>query len=160
MIAIGAISPLVDVLNTSVKGNLMDRIVSEHALIGPDDRGYWENSRAGISVASDGGVVTAIFLHGFGKDDFAQFSGLLPVGLTFEAGPDEVRHALGTPEDSGGPEKIPGVYHHGGWDRYVLESCIVHFNYRIDDRRVELVTLMPREPANRALNLPDPRPAG
>jgi hypothetical protein len=160
MNAIDAISHLLDVLNTSVSGQLMERLVAEHALIGPNDCGYWENSRAGISLGSDGGVVTAIFLHGFGKDDFAQFSGPLPAGLTFESGPEEVRHALGAPETSGGPDKMPRVYHHGGWDRFTLGSYSIHFTYRAHDKRIDLVTLMPREPANRALNPPGLRPAG
>ena len=144
MTALDSVSSLLDVLDTSVDGHVLQKLVSDHALIGPDDRGYWENSRAGISVASEASVVTAIFLHWLGKDDFDQFPGPLPGGLTFEAHQEDVRHAFGKPESSGVPAEMPGVYDHGGWDRSEVGSYLVHFTYRADDKRIELVTLLPR----------------
>ena len=133
----------------------MAGLVSNHALIGPDGDGYWENARAGMSVGSEAGVVTAIFLHGFGKDGFAQFPGPLPGGLKFEAHQEDVRRAFGNPESSGGPAKLPGAFNHGGWDRYAVGASFVHFTYRADDERIELVTLMPQGPANKAVDKPE-----
>jgi hypothetical protein len=143
MIALGAISPLLEVLSTSVKGRPLEKLVLEHALIGPDDRGYWENPRTGISVGSEEGIVTSIFLYGFGTDDFMQFPGTLPAGLTFEAGQADVRRAFGKAESSGAPDEMPRVYNHGGWDRYEVGAYLIHFTYRVEDGRIGLVTLMP-----------------
>jgi hypothetical protein len=151
MVSLRSISSLLDVLDTPVNGHLMAKLVSDQALIGPDDDGYWENPRGGISVKSDDGIVTCIFLHAWGKDDFAQFPGPLPAGLTFDAGQEEVRRAFGEAQKSGGPGKMPRVFNHAGWDRFEVGNFLIHFTYRAVDRRIELVTLMPRQPANTAL---------
>jgi hypothetical protein len=159
MIALGSIAPLLTVLGTSVKGDLVRRVVLEQALLGPDENGYWENPRTGVSLGSEEGVVTAVFLYGLGKD-VAQFTGQLPAGLTFEAKQADVRRVLGQPESSGAPDKMPGVYDHAGWDRYDVGGHLIHFTYRVEDGRIDLVTLMPKEPANKALNPTGLRPAG
>jgi len=139
---VSAIASLLEVLGTSVKGPLMERLIADHALIGPNDDGYWENSRAGISLLAEDGLVDTIFLHAFGKDDFMEFPGPLPAGLTFESRRTDVRHAFGTPESSGGPDKVTNVYSHDGWDRYAVGARFIHFSYRRNDGRIDLVTLM------------------
>jgi hypothetical protein len=82
---------LLRVLNTLVSGVITKQLVSEFGLVGPDEHGYLENPSKGIALGSEQGLIDSVFLHATGKDDYDQFSGPLPAGLTFESRQQDVR---------------------------------------------------------------------
>lgn len=48
-----------------------------------------------IRFPSDAPVLTAVFLYGAGDDEFAEYKGALPGGLSFSDGQDQARAKLG-----------------------------------------------------------------
>ena len=105
------------------------------------DGSYLENPSAGLAVAlSEDGYVRAVFLHAEGKDDFGQYQGPLPAGLTFSSNRGDIRREFGTPDKIVAPGAYPGGDPHGGLERYDLDACYIHFSYW-PDGTIQLVTI-------------------
>jgi hypothetical protein len=103
---------------------------------------YVNAQTAGISLALDRKAkVRAIFLYRQGVEDFAQFSGSLPAGLTFESNRAEVRSLFGTPAMSAEAGGIGLMAIDFGFDRFEDEARSIRFEYLPDDGGLRLVTL-------------------
>lgn len=97
-------------------------------------------------LAEDGQVITA-FLYVEKADGFAAFPGPLPYKVPRDASRTEVRHLLGKPELSGKAfhDKILGPF--GSWDRFIVDSIRVHFEYTDPGLQIKVITLMTEEAA-------------
>jgi len=69
-----------------------------------DDCYYYSFKATGVSLSFDKAtdVLTSIFLYSEGADEFRQYQGDLPFGLSFQMTRKEIESALGRPDESGG----------------------------------------------------------
>lgn len=101
---------------------------------------YWESPHSGITILVTNNVVNSIFLHADGKDEFSQYQGSLPYGLTFSSSRDDARAILGAPVSSSDGVYIPDLTI-GGWDRFQLPGISLHLTYKANNQAISLVTL-------------------
>ena len=137
------VEDFVAVLGLPANSSPVENLARDFGLVRSDRQ--LENRELGVAVAlSDKEIVDAVFLFGNAKDNFLEYRGGLPRGLTFQARREEVRAAFGAPTASANANtREDAVIKHGGWDRYELESHVLHFSYALHTRFIELVTLMP-----------------
>jgi hypothetical protein len=103
---------------------------------------YLNAKSAGISFALEkDGAVRTVFFYSQGFEDFAQYAGPLPAGLTFASSRAEVRAALGGPSMSGEPGGVGLMAIEYGFDRFENDNRYVHFQYTKGDNTVLLVTI-------------------
>lgn len=108
-----------------------------------DGRTYGEAPRSGLSfVVGDDGRIRTIHLHAEGHEGYEGYVGLIPSGIRFDMSRAEVRSALGTPSASGEPRQIEHYGEGPAWDRFDLPEAQMHIEYAVDQRSVQLVTLM------------------
>ena len=131
----GVFAPLLRLLGRRESDDAVQAIICEHGLVPEEAHGatYWEASAFGITVRSENGIVDTVFLHGDGKDDFAEYQGPLPTGLEFGCDRSVVRTLGGAPTWSS-----TGAH---DWDRYDLDEAYVHFTYEGEPRGVSMITL-------------------
>jgi hypothetical protein len=96
-----------------------------------------------VCLSSDS-IVETVFLHGWGHERFAQYSGPLPEGLTFASSRKEVRTVFGRPSSSADEQVLEYLGPIGAWDRYDLPAAHLHFQYRMSEPGIVLITLMAR----------------
>jgi hypothetical protein len=120
------------------------RMADEFALVSSNSDGQLESRELGVALSvSKKGEVDAVFLFGNAKDDFLEYRGELPGGLTFQCRREEVRRAHGLPTTfADATTSSDGIVRHGGWDRYDLQDHVLHFSYARHTGFIELVTLM------------------
>lgn len=99
---------------------------------------------AGVSVtATLEGHVEAIHLYSEGFKKHREFGGVLPHGISFQNGREEIRANLGIPALSGGGDVVPVLGAIPLWDRFKMSGYDLHVQYTDDCLGVSLVTLMP-----------------
>lgn len=108
-----------------------------------DGRTYGEAPRSGLSfVVGEDGRIRTVQLHAEGHEGYSGYVGLIPSGIRFEMSRAEVRGILGSPAASGEPRQIAHYGEGPAWDRFALDAAQMHVEYTIDQRSVQLVTLM------------------
>lgn len=137
------------ILGEPVTSPAVAAVIERYALTAetpdPDtpDRVTYANPSAGLQLQHGADErVTTVFIHAEGKDGYTQFADPLPGGLSFDHTRDDVRAVLGTPSRFKDPGVGLFVGPHGGWDRYDDDDASLHVEYRLDDGRIELITLM------------------
>ncbi len=85
--------------------------------------------------------IKAIFLYAHGVEDFAQYAGALPAGLSFTSSRADVRTAMGAPALSGdaGGTGLFAIEH--SFDRFEADGFYIRFEYEARDAAVRLVTI-------------------
>jgi hypothetical protein len=106
---------------------------------------YLESEKNGIALASKEGMICSVFLFAAGKDGYQQYKGILPFRITFDYDRERIRSVLGQPAASSPAEELTKSWAHGGWDKYILAGCSVHFTYSSKTGAIELVTLEPHD---------------
>ncbi len=142
------ISGFVQLLQQHFDSDNVTRVIEEYSLERDEvlNSVYWENPDAGLSIKSCNNLVESVFLHAEGKDGFRQFSLESFDGIGFNSTFRNVRERFGHPSQSSMPDTVCDGISHGGWDRYDLDCCSIHFTYWSSNGRVELLTLIsPKE---------------
>lgn len=129
-------------------------LIEEFSLL-PDDSiaeaVYWESPPHGISLLQERNIVSSIFLHRQGKDDFQEFRGTLPAGVNFDSTRQQIRKTLGSPRESSEIRYINDVFYEA-WDKYdILLLYSIHLTYSQSDTKPALITLL--RTRDRALTL-------
>lgn len=101
--------------------------------------------KLGYEILTFSGRVATLFLYAKSFDGFTAFPGIFPYGVESGATRAEVRKLLGKPERSGKAFKDPILGPQGAWDRFVIDSIRVHFEYTNPELQVKMVTLMTEE---------------
>lgn len=128
-----------DVAKTDTVQPLM--LGSKTDLIG--DRLYLQMPSHGIGVDADfDGRVSTIFFYSEGMDDYRQFTGVLPEGISFGDSRSMVQGRLGKPDASGGGTVIHFFGKAPKWDRFDRKQFSLHIQYTDDESSVSLVSLM------------------
>ena len=109
---------------------------------GEPPRSYLSGPAAGYEIMHCERQVNTVFLYAAPAEGFEPFRGSLPGGLTAQATRQEVLRRFGIPERSGEAVTIPGLGRQGAWDRFVVGSVCVHFQYTEPEERIHLVSLM------------------
>ena len=108
-----------------------------------EDRIYSSFVEEGVGLVADlGGAVVGIQLYRDGFQDFGQFAGETPHGISFEDGPDSLRAKLGEPEASSGQVGAG----HGGWLRFYIDGTYIHVRFDDQNGTVDLITLSKDHP--------------
>jgi len=104
-------------------------------------RSYFCNRPAGYQLMCSEGSVNTVFLYVVPDEGFKSFRDPLPEGLSGRDTRAEVLRRFGTPERSGEPSTSSGI-RTGAWDRFVVGTVCVHFEYTEPEERIRRVTLM------------------
>ena len=133
------------ILGCPLNDPAVSEFVRRFGLASSDSERQLERRESGVAlVISEKRTVDAVFLFGNAKDDFLEYRGGLPGGLTFQSRREEVRRAFGPPTVSANATTpTDGIVQHGGWDRYDLVDHVLHFSYATHTGFIELVTFMP-----------------
>lgn len=118
---------------------------------GLDDRRTFTNPHVGVEVACDELMtLTTLFLHSDGHQGFAGYRGSLIDDVTFNDTRASMRTRLGPPvaaRESTDSDHLGSI---GPWDEWVISRRVVHasyyhfvfhVSYRMDDERIEMVTI-------------------
>lgn len=106
------------------------------------DEGYMEFRHMGVSlVLPDGVLISSVHLHGDGHDGYVPYRGDIPGGIGFFMGRNRVRESLGSPIQSGGGKKVPMLGYIPEWDKFSVDSKILHVEYSLDNMSIRLVTI-------------------
>lgn len=105
-------------------------------------RSYLSGPAAGYQIIHCEGQVDTVFLYAVPAEGFEPFRGPLPGDLSARATRQEVLRRFSIPERSGEASTIPGLGRQGAWDRFVVGSVCVHFQYTEPEERIRLVSLM------------------
>jgi hypothetical protein len=139
---------LEDIAQTEIVGPLM--CDSKTELIG--DEFYLTMRPHGLGViASFDGRVSSIQLFSEGFQQYSQFVGMLPEGLSFGESRSSVSRRLGKPDATGGGEVIQFFGKVPTWDRFDRDQYSLHIQYADDEGSISLVSLIrpdsvPRSP--------------
>lgn len=108
-----------------------------------DDRFHLQMPSYGIEFVADfDGRVSTIFFYSRGTNDYRQFSGALPEGVSFGDSQASVHQRLGQASASGGGKVIQFFGKAPRWDRFDRHSYSLHIQYDDGDGSVNLVSLM------------------
>jgi hypothetical protein len=103
---------------------------------------YLNGRDAGISLAlCPKQHIQSIFLYAEGVEDFAQYVGHVPQGLSFGSARMDVCAVMGEPAmsaDAGGTGIFAIDY---SFDRFERDGCYIRFEYTSDATSVRLITL-------------------
>lgn len=109
----------------------------------------------GISLRfTESDTLEAIFFYSEGADDFRQYKGLLPHGLSFTLNRNEIESILGVPEKSGGAEVI------NYWVTYPSKKIhIVYNTMQSTDMDARIYTISFFLPKDESSEMTSPEPA-
>lgn len=109
---------------------------------GQAEQAFLESYDNGYSISFSDGVAVAVFLKVTAKNQYAAYRGDLPFGLSASSSRTQVREKMGEPLQSAEPHSDPILGDYGAWDKYEYQGAAVHFQFRLDENGIELVTLM------------------
>lgn len=111
-----------------------------------EDGTYYEFLRSGISLLFDlDSRLKAIHLYSSGRDEYSEYVGNVPGGLTFRDRKEEVIRKLGNPTRSGGGEKTLLADRIAEWVRYDYTNYSLHAEFSEPRGTVSLVTVISPE---------------
>jgi hypothetical protein len=88
-------------------------------------------------------TVRAAFLHAEGVEDFAQYPGTLPGGLSFTSSRADVRAALGEPVFNGDAGGVGLMAIEHSFDRFEEGPHYLRFEYLAGNMSIRMVTVGP-----------------
>lgn len=103
--------------------------------------------KVGYEILAEDGRVNTVFFYVEKADGFAAFAGRLPYDVPRDATRTEVRRQFGRPQRSGKAYKDKILGPQCAWDRFVVDSICIHFEYTEPGLKISLVTLMTEDAA-------------
>ncbi len=119
--------------------------VEEDLEEGVPQRSFLESHENGYVISFSGDVAQCVFIYMTSADEFDSFAGALPFDLSSQSTRQTVMNAMGTPDRSGEARNDSVIGDTGAWDRYQYRNVIAHFQFRLDNQGIALITLMDRE---------------
>lgn len=108
---------------------------------------HHEWHQAGIGFRFENDAVTAIFLYAQGADDYQEYRGEMPEGLSFSDTRGDVEDKLGRPDKTGGNGVIPFW---ADFPRNGLSITYVSIDERDSHNRIHHITITRIAPPNKA----------
>lgn len=107
-----------------------------------EDVDYLSNYDKGIElVLSKQKIIWSI--HFFGKEGpfHKRFVDKLPFGITFSFSRQDVRSIFGVPHRNGGGHTSVALGHVNRWDKYLLSTYSLRFEYTLDEKEIVMLTV-------------------
>ncbi|NEZ55009.1 hypothetical protein [Adonisia turfae] len=103
---------------------------------------YLESPDSGISlVLSPTLRVKSIQLYSKDFGEYNEYKAKLPANLSFHMSQSTIYELMGSPEQSGGGEKIPFLGQSLPWDKYYFSNASLHIQYASDLSKILLLTV-------------------
>ncbi|PRY25656.1 hypothetical protein [Pseudosporangium ferrugineum] len=120
-------------------------ILREYGLVPPAGTGpsrVYLARESGVELAADlHGMITTVFLHFHGDDDFAPYTGEIPGGAGRVPRRAGLWASLGHPGGSGDPYRDRYLGDYGPWDKWALDGFHLHAQYADDGETLTRATL-------------------
>ena len=108
-----------------------------------NDRFHLQIPNHGIGLDADfDGCVSTIFFYGGEVDEYSQFAGDLPEGVSFSDSQCSVHQRLGQPSAHGGGNMVQFFGNAPKWDRYDRQGFSLHIQYADGERSISLISLI------------------